>query len=350
MKNSENDIKVSVICTAYNHSKYIRQCLDGFVMQKTNFKFEVLVHDDASTDDTADIIREYEAKYPEIIKPIYQTENQYSKGVKISTTFLYPNAKGKYFAYCEGDDYWCDENKLQTQYDVMEAHPECSMCVHRVKVLDGQTDEFIRIRPVAVINKRLLSPEDYLALPQPAFQLSSYFFKKDVMIDYVHKAPDFFKNTGVGDVPMTLWGVANGNVAFVDKAMSCYHALTPGSWTVSQKNNPQKMVSHIEKMFLLNKNFNEYTNYKYKDIFEYKLRKGACAVCKLSKLYKVKSDLANELWLQLTLKEKWHVYYKIFIEKIKNSIKKYIPFVVKIKRKIVVLVAKNKVGEKIIEQ
>ena len=79
-----NQIMVSILCIAYNHEKYIRQCLNGFVMQKTNFKYEVLVHDDASTDKTADIIREYEEKYPDLIKPIYQTENQYSKGVKIT--------------------------------------------------------------------------------------------------------------------------------------------------------------------------------------------------------------------------------------------------------------------------
>ena len=83
---------VSIVTLAYNHGKYIRQCLEGFVMQVTDFPFEVIIHDDASTDDTAEIIREYEQKYPDIIKPIYQTENQYSKGVAIGATFLYPNA------------------------------------------------------------------------------------------------------------------------------------------------------------------------------------------------------------------------------------------------------------------
>ena len=78
----ENDISVSVVCNAYNHEKYIAQAIEGFVMQKTNFNFEILIHDDASTDRTADIIREYEAKYPELIKPIYQSENQYSKKIK----------------------------------------------------------------------------------------------------------------------------------------------------------------------------------------------------------------------------------------------------------------------------
>ena len=117
---NNKDIKVSVCCTVYNHEKYLRKCLDGFVMQKTNFAFEVLINDDKSTDSSADIIREYYEKYPDIIVPVFQTENQYSKGVDIIDDILIPMAKGKYIALCEGDDYWCDENKLLLQYDYME--------------------------------------------------------------------------------------------------------------------------------------------------------------------------------------------------------------------------------------
>ena len=125
-----DDVVVSVLCTAYNHEKYIRSALDGFVNQKTNFRYEVLINDDASTDHTAAIIAEYEAKYPDIIKPVYQTENQYSKGVFITKSILFPRSKGKYTAICEGDDYWCDENKLQKQVDFLESHEEYAACVH----------------------------------------------------------------------------------------------------------------------------------------------------------------------------------------------------------------------------
>lgn len=122
---------VSVCCTIYNHKPYVRQCLDGFVMQKTNFPIEILIHDDASTDGTQDVIREYEEKYPDIIKPIYQKENQYSKGVSISLTYNWSRAKGKYIAMCEGDDYWTDPYKLQKQVDFLENHPDYVMCSHR---------------------------------------------------------------------------------------------------------------------------------------------------------------------------------------------------------------------------
>ena len=127
------DIIVSIITLTYNHEPYIRECLDGILMQQTSFKFELLIHDDASTDNTANIIREYESKYPEIIKPIYQIENQYSKKVPIGATYLYPRAKGKYIALCEGDDYWTDPLKLQKQVDFLEANPDFVMCSHCYK-------------------------------------------------------------------------------------------------------------------------------------------------------------------------------------------------------------------------
>lgn len=101
----DKDVLVSISCITYNHLQYIRQCLDGFLMQKTNFSFEILIHDDCSTDGTSEVIKEYEAKYPDIIKPIYEDENQYQQGKPSgSSVWNFPRAKGKYIALCEGDD------------------------------------------------------------------------------------------------------------------------------------------------------------------------------------------------------------------------------------------------------
>lgn len=115
---------VSIICTAYNHENYIQKCIDGFMMQRTSFEFEVLINEDASTDNTACIIKEYEIKNPKIIKPIYQTENQYSKRAGIWRNILFPRAQGKYIAICEGDDCWTDPYKLQKQVDFLETHKD----------------------------------------------------------------------------------------------------------------------------------------------------------------------------------------------------------------------------------
>ena len=130
-----NDIKVSICTITYNHGNYIRQTLEGVVSQKTNFNLELLIHDDASTDNTAKIILEYQKKYPHIIKPILQPKNLMSKGVYVDQTFNWPRIKGKYVAYLDGDDYWTDPYKLQKQVDFLDAHPYYSIVFHPVKMI-----------------------------------------------------------------------------------------------------------------------------------------------------------------------------------------------------------------------
>lgn len=126
-----NNILLVVQCFTYNHENYIGKCLDGFVNQKTNFEFVVIVHDDASTDNTAQIVRDYADKYPNIIQPILEAENQYSKGSDIQVKIVNDVTRGyepKYIALCEGDDFWIDPYKLQKQFDFMEQHPDYSLC------------------------------------------------------------------------------------------------------------------------------------------------------------------------------------------------------------------------------
>ena len=127
---NQQPLMVSIRCIAYNQEKYIRDCLEGFVMQQTNFKFEAIVHNDASTDGTAAIIKEYAEKYPDIIKPILETENQYSKHDGSLQRIMAEVCKGRYVAFCEGDDYWTDPLKLQKQVDFLESHPDYSLCFH----------------------------------------------------------------------------------------------------------------------------------------------------------------------------------------------------------------------------
>lgn len=134
-------IQVSIRCFTYNHERFIRQCLEGVVMQKTDFRFEAIVHDDASTDNTAAIIREYAEKYPDIIKPIYETENQYSKHDGSLTRIMNAHTRGKYIAMCEGDDYWTDPYKLQKQVDFLESHPDYVMCSHLFDVYNERNKQ-----------------------------------------------------------------------------------------------------------------------------------------------------------------------------------------------------------------
>ncbi|SFF46453.1 glycosyltransferase family 2 protein [Sunxiuqinia elliptica] len=147
---------VSICCITYNHQKYIRKALEGFLLQKTNFPIEVIIHDDASNDGTDEIIKEYSERYPELFITILQTENQWSQGIRPSPTYVWPRARGKYIALCEGDDYWTDPNKLQRQVDFLEENPEFSFCCHRYKIDPIVKDSTKEVYPLSFnpVNKQ----------------------------------------------------------------------------------------------------------------------------------------------------------------------------------------------------
>ena len=183
---------VSICCLAYNHEPYIRECLDGMLMQRTTFKFEILIHDDASTDNTAKIIKEYAEKYPTIIKPILQTENQYSKGKGILAPFVYPKAKGKYIALCEGDDYWIDPYKLQKQVDFLENNKEFSYCVHRYLSFDVEKEKYDdSVYPISSSNY-LCSEKKYVVITKKIFH--EKWLVKTLSVVFRKEAYELIKN------------------------------------------------------------------------------------------------------------------------------------------------------------
>ncbi len=152
---------VSICCITYNHAPFIRKALDGFLMQepptgvsKDESWYEILIHDDASTDGTDEIIKEYAAKYPDRIFPLYEEENQYKKVGTVGIDFFnYNRAKGRYIAYCEGDDYWTDPQKLQKQVDFMENHSEYSICTHGCGIYEVQTEQMSLSQDYDVYNQ-----------------------------------------------------------------------------------------------------------------------------------------------------------------------------------------------------
>ena len=268
----QNKIMVSVCCLAYNHEKYIRECLEGFVRQKTNFQFEVLVHDDASTDKTADIIREYEAKYPDIIKPVYQTKNQWSQKNGPFRCFLYPRVKGKYIAWCEGDDYWCDEHKLQKQFDIMEANEDCCSCFHSSKIINENGEDLHQTIPAFKVKGKKYSSYDWLRLfmiKPRLVQLSSMFVKTTVWDIYEKGIPEYFSTSPVGDRAIFMLCASKGNVFYIDQIMSAYRYCTSGSWSESfSKYTPEQKKSFRDRSILCLKQFDEYTEYRYTDLVE----------------------------------------------------------------------------------
>lgn len=236
----QEPVMVSIRCTVYNHEPYIRQCLEGFVMQKTNFRFEAIVHDDASTDGSALIIREFAEKYPDIIKPIYETENQYSKHDGSLSRIMNAQTRGKYVALCEGDDYWIDPNKLQMQVDFLEGHPDYTMCFHKVDI--EADEEFLRHQYDQLQEKEYFSDE---ILNNWMVPTCSTMFAKKVML-YIPLDDRFI----CGDIVWFLTAANCGRIYCLSNVMGVYRRLSTGMTAVvlGQEINTEKWVCHYQAL------------------------------------------------------------------------------------------------------
>ena len=177
---------VTVQCLVYNHEPFLRKCLDGFVMQETTFPFEVLVHDDASTDGSAAIIREYAERYPEIIKPIYETENQHSKHDGSLRRIVHGSAHpaAKYIALCEGDDYWTDAHKLQKQISFLESHPDYTMSCSR-SLLYSEKDKRMVGERYCYNSTRDIKPKDVVNRTGVFISTCTIVYRKTMRQDFV---------------------------------------------------------------------------------------------------------------------------------------------------------------------
>ena len=218
-----DEMTVTVLCLTYNQAGCIRDALDGFVAQRTPFRFEVLVHDDASTDGTDGIVREYEERYPDLIRGIYQTENQYSRGVAIAQTHLYPLIRGRYVALCEGDDYWTDPDKLRKQVAALEAHPDVDICAHRaLRIKRGEPDGYVALR----LRDCVIPAGEVILAGGNAFATASLLCRREA---YMLGTP--MREVQVDDYVLQIQGALRGGLLYLDDCMSVYRADVPGSWT-----------------------------------------------------------------------------------------------------------------------
>lgn len=276
MQNWNGEIPlVSISCITYNHEPYIVQALNGFLMQKTSFPFEVLVHDDASTDRTADIIREYEKKFPKLIKPIYQKENQYSKGfTSVTATWNVPRAQGKYIALCEGDDYWIDENKLQMQVDFLEKNPEYTMCFHNA--IEHYEDGSVPDKEFSQVENRDYSGIEFFK--HWIVPTASVIYKKEITESDFYKKIKEDRNLIFSDTPLFLTSTKYGRVRGFSNTMVVYRRQTNG---VSYGINLKRDYLQYFHNKTLGKYFPKIK--KYVKINNMKLLGSRCAYCLLNK-------------------------------------------------------------------
>jgi len=278
-----DSIMVSVLCPTYNQKKYIAQCLDSVLSQETDFAFEVIVKDDCSTDGTSDIVRSYAERYPDKVRPLILEENYFSQGkTSVSFTRMFRMIRGKYFAVCEGDDFWTDPEKLQIQADFMEAHPDYSMCCHSAWIAneDGslRKDKFFR----SSTESRDLSTEEIIsgwsmATNTVLIRTSS---REDILVPFQGKCVN-------EDYGMEVYAALKGKVYYLDRMMSAYRMNAAGSISASYKVNKDLLKERALEFCSMLDRLNEYSEYRYdKAIRKYREKK-------LFDMYAVLGDRAN---------------------------------------------------------
>ncbi len=265
MSEDKRPLMVTIQCFTYNHEAYIRQCLNGFIIQETDFRFEAVVHDDASTDGTAAIIREYAEKYPDVIRPIYETENQYSKRDGSLQRIMNSNCHGKYIACCEGDDYWIDPMKLQKQVDFMEKHQECTLVLSNGLGLFEEKGIIFKLNPIPTKESKFLTMDEVLMEKGGLIPTASMCFRREI----ADAEPAWCSKAPVGDRPLRMWCAINGKVYYDVNPMVVYRKSSEGSFTQHVHTDYDYAQHILDNMNVFFDAFDDYTHKEYHDDVQY---------------------------------------------------------------------------------
>ncbi len=251
----QGEMMVSITCVAFNHEYCIEETMDSFLMQETNFPFEIIINDDVSTDRTVEILKDYEIKFPNIVKPVYQSKNQFSQGIN-TMALLFPKVTGKYVAFCDGDDYWTDKDKLSIQVAEMEKHPEIDMSFHSDRKLVGSQQQDIQLKHAD--GNKMFSAEEMILGGGNFCPTASLMFTNRLL----PSLPDWFYKAIPGDFVGQIMGSVRNGALYIDRCMSIYRVGVETSWTVSesQENSEKRKLSLLnfnEKLTLINNTFDK---------------------------------------------------------------------------------------------
>lgn len=240
---------VSIVCITYNHEQFIAQAIESFLVQKTSFEYEIIIHDDASVDNTAAIIRKYRELYPGKIRAILQTENQYSQKKAITNNLIRNVARGKYIALCEGDDFWISSDKLEKQVQALVQRQDCTACCHNAIVVrkDG-TPWDVEKSLVQYELQDVIKDIGYLKKDCRFCQTATLMFERRIISDMTEE--QFEKFCGVrcnGDMKWTALIAANGKICHIAEDFACYRYVdnNGSSWSALNRNKNINLDTYL---------------------------------------------------------------------------------------------------------
>lgn len=293
---------VSVSFVAFNQGEYIRKAIESCLNQKFDFDYEIIIHDDASSDNTPQIIQEYAERYPDKITTILQEENQFSKGHEVNTSFNIPKAKGKYIAFLEADDYWTDPLKLKTQVALLESKPEVSMCFTATRHIFSNSSRKPKLKRYRK-HDAICSIKDVIQIGGRLIDMGSVVMRRSVF----NQIPDWYYHTQIWDLTIPLLSLLHGNIYYLDKVSSVYRHNVSGSWTHRNVRSLERRRQNIKKSIMVTDGFDKTTNYEYHQYIQRKHNSMLIEVLLLST--KLDSDYEN-LYQRLSPFAKFE--YKIF--------------------------------------
>ncbi len=231
----KNEIMISVQMLSYNHENTIARAIESVINQKTQYKYELVIGDDASTDRSQSIILKYAEKYPDKIIAICRDKNIGSIKNGCDT---FSRCRGKYLAICEGDDYWIDDNKLETQVGFLENHPDYSACYSKAKMfVNGKIIEYPFANEGCESIEDMLNKGDIKRYISCTFVSRNYYKDNSLLLGYLSKGI-------VGDIITQTIAASYGKIGYIEKEFAVYERETGGDTSFSS-NSLEQQVSSI---------------------------------------------------------------------------------------------------------
>ena len=312
----EDKYKVCIECYSFNQESYIRDMLDGILMQETHFPFYAIIIDDASTDGTREIIEEYCRRYPDRFSALLAYENIFGKkesyDIYRDTLFTYTK-NSEYVATCEGDDYWIDKEKLRIQVEYMDNHHDCMMYLHNSHLVDCRTGEIKVANPFDCRGEKNLDMSELILIKNGHPATASRMYRQEMVY-----APEYVLDCSVGDYPVMLYCAICGSVHYSDRIMCDYRFMSNGSTTEMQERSSAYFIFHRLSVAIFLLQFDVQTGYEYHE-------------CVSERLNKFVSDIINALGDDISVNYYWNKnkgnfyvnnedVWTVFIDKYRNQL------------------------------